>query len=45
MKTYNKTNVFDFSDPHVDLLSLVDRQADVEKIVLMGHTPHLHEGQ
>lgn len=45
MATYNKTNVFDFSDPHIDLLTLVDRQADVEKIVLMGHAANLHEGK
>ncbi len=45
MPTYNKTNVFDFSDPHIDLLTLVNRQADVEKIVLMGHAANLHEGQ
>lgn len=43
--TYNKTNVFDFSNPHIDLLTLIDRQADVEKIVLMGHAANLHEGQ
>lgn len=43
--TYNKTNVFDFSDPHIDLLTLVHRQADVEKIVLMGHAADLHEWQ
>lgn len=43
--TYNKTNVSDFSNPHVDLLTLVDRQTDVEKIILMGHAANLHEGQ
>lgn len=45
MLTYNKTNVSDFSNPHVDLLTLVDRQTDVEKIILMGHAANLHEGQ
>lgn len=42
-QTYNETNVFDFSDPHVDLLPLIDRQPDVEEIVLVGHTADLHE--
>lgn len=42
---YNKSDVFDFSDPHVDLLALVYREADVEKIVFVGHTADLHEGQ
>lgn len=45
MTTYNKTNVLDFSNPHIDVLAFVDRQANVEKIVLMGHTANLHEGQ
>lgn len=45
MKTYNKTNVFYFSDPYVDLLALIYRQADVEKIVLMAHATNFHEGQ
>lgn len=42
---YNKSDVFDFSDPHVDLLALVYREADVEKIVFVGHAADLHEGQ
>lgn len=45
MSTYNKTNIFDFSNPHIDLLALINRQTDVEKIVLMGHAANLHEGQ
>lgn len=45
MFTYNKTNVFDFSNPNIDLLTLINRQADVEKIVLMGHAANLHKGQ
>lgn len=45
MKTYNKTNIFDFSNPHIDFLALIDRQADVEEIILMGHASNLHEGQ
>ncbi len=44
MPTYNQTNVFDFPNPHIDLLTLMDRQANVEKIVLMGHAADLHEG-
>lgn len=42
---YNKSDVFDFSDPHVDLLAHVDGQADVEEVVFVGHAAHLHEGQ
>lgn len=42
-QTYNETNVFDFSDPHVDLLPLINRQPDVEEIVLVGHAADLHE--
>lgn len=45
MSTYNKTNVFDFSNPNIDLLALINRQADVEKIVFMGHAANLHKGQ
>lgn len=45
MATYNKTDVFDFSNPHIDLLTLINRQADVKKIELMGHGANLHEGQ
>lgn len=45
LTTYNKTNVLDFSDPHIDLLTFVDRQANVKKIVFMGHTTDLHEGK
>lgn len=45
MCAYNKVDVFDFSDPHVDLLAVVYGEPDVEKIVFVGHTADLHEGQ
>lgn len=45
MSAYNKSDVFDFPDPHVDLLAVVYREADVEEIVLVGHAADLHEGQ
>lgn len=43
--THNETNVFDFTNPHVDLLALIDGQTNVEKIVFMGHAANFHEGQ
>lgn len=43
--THNKADVFDFSDPHVNLFALVDRQTDVEEIVLMRYAPQFHERQ
>lgn len=42
-QTYNKANVSNLSDSHIDLLPLIDRQADVEEVVLVGHAPHFHE--
>lgn len=43
--THHQPDVFDLPDAHVDLLALVDGQADVEQVVLVGHAAHLHEGQ
>lgn len=45
MSAHDKSDVLDFSDPHVDLLAVVYRKADVEEIVLVGHAADLHEGQ
>lgn len=45
MQTYNKSNVSDFSNPHIDLLTLIYRQADVQEIVFVCHAADLHEGQ
>lgn len=40
--TYNKLDVFDFSNPHIDLLTIINWEADVEKVIFMGHTANLH---
>ena len=43
--TDHQLDVLDLPNAHVDLLAFVHGQADVEQVVLVGHTAHLHEGQ
>lgn len=40
--TYNNLDVFDFSNPHIDLLTLINWEADVEQVIFVRHTADLH---
>lgn len=42
---YNNLDVFDFSNPHVDLFTLIDWEAEVEQVVFVRHAADLHQGQ
>lgn len=43
--TYNNLDVFDFSNPHIDLFTLINWEADVEQVIFVRHAANFHEGQ
>lgn len=43
--TYNNLDVFNFSNPYIDLFTLIYREAKVEQVIFVRHTADLHEGQ